>query len=251
MGQIFGLAALMLAMAAIPARAADIKVLSAESVRGALETVAAGFTKSTGQGVEFAFMTAGQVRSRVQSGEAGDVAIASHAVIAELVKAGNAVQAIDLGRIGLAVAVRDGATVPDLSTPEAFVKALRAARTVAFTNPAAGGTAGLYFASLLQKLGIAEEVSKKAVLSTGGRDAASKVAKGEAELGITFPSEIAPVRGAKVAGMLPASLENYTTYAAAIPAKSTHAEAARAYIAALTAATARQRWIDAGFEPLN
>src|SRR6185295_18343453 len=110
-----------------------------------------------------------------------------------------------------------------------------------FTNPAAGGTAGIYFSGLLQKLGIAEEINKKAVFSHGGRDAVSKVASGEAELAITFPSEIVPVKGAKVGGMLPASLQNYTTYAASIPVRSSNADLAQSYIAALVASSARER----------
>lgn len=243
--------ALALSMAAMPAMAAEIKIVSAEAVRGALESVAAQYTKDTGNTVAFSFSTAGQVRDKVQAGEAADIAIASNTVIAGLVQAGKVAAATDLGRIGLAVAVREGAPVPDVSTPEAFVKALRAARAVSFTNPAAGGTAGIYFAGLLPKLGIAEEITKKAVYSHGGRDAAGKVASGEAELAITFPSEIVPVQGAKVAGMLPASLQNYTVYAASIPVASRNADVAQSYIAALTAAPSRDKWVAAGFEPLG
>jgi molybdate transport system substrate-binding protein len=249
--QQLGWLSLVLAMVAAPALAAEIKVVSAEAVRGALESVAAQFSKDSGHAISFAFMTAGQVRGKIEAGEAADIAIASSSVIAALVQAGKASQPVDLGRIGLAVAVRDGARVPDVSTPEAFVRALRAARAVSFTDPKAGGTAGIYFAGLLQRLGIADEITKKAVYSHGGRDAAGKVASGQAELAITFPSEIVPVKGAKVAGMLPESLQNYTVYAAAIPAASDKPDVALAYLAALTAATARPRWVAAGFEPLG
>jgi molybdate transport system substrate-binding protein len=244
-----GAVVLMLSMAMMPARAAEIRVISAEAVRDVLEGVAAQFSKDTGNTVSFAFMTAGQVRAKVEAGEAVDLAIASGGFMAELVKSGKTPASTDLGRIGMAVAIREGAIAPDVSTPEALTKTLLAARSVSYTNPAAGGTAGLYFAGLLQKLGIAEAVNKKAVLSTGGRNAAEKVAKGDAELGITFPSEINPVKGAKVGGMLPASLQNYVTYAAMIPATSRNAEAARAYLTALTAASAREHWTAAGFEP--
>jgi molybdate transport system substrate-binding protein len=251
MGHLLWLGTLTLAMAALPAHAGEIRVVSAEAVRGALEAVADQFSRDTGHKVTFSFMTAGQVRESVEKGEAADIAIASNAVIAGLVKEGRASEAIDLGRIGLAVAVRDGAQVPDLSTPEAFVQALRAARAVSFTDPAVGGTAGIYFSGLLQRLGVAEEVNRKAVFSSGGRDAVSKVAKGDADLAITFPSEIVPIKGARIAGMLPASLQNYTTYAAAVPVASHHVDLARIYIAALVAFDARERWTKAGFEPLN
>jgi molybdate transport system substrate-binding protein len=243
-------ASLLLALAAaFPAHADEIKVISAEAVRGALEGVATQFTKETGHKVSFAFMTAGQVRDRVESGEPIDIAIASSTVISKLAAAGQVAGATNLGRIGLAVAVRDGAPTPDVSTSEAFTKTLLAAKSVSFTDPAAGGTAGLYFLSLLKKLGIADEIAKKTVHSKGGRDAASKVANGEAELGITFPSEIMPVKGARVGGMLPVALQNYTTYVGALPAARAENAAARAYLAALTAAAAREQWVAAGFEP--
>jgi molybdate transport system substrate-binding protein len=243
-------ASLLLALAAtFPAHAAEISVISAEAVRGALENVAARFTKDTGHKVSFAFMTAGQVRNRVNSGEPADIAIASSTVMSELAAAGKVAGVTNLGRIGLAVAIRDGAVAPDISTPEAFRKALLAARSVSFTDPAAGGTAGLYFFSLLQRLGIADDVTKKAVYSKGGRDAASKVANGQAELGITFPSEIVPIKGARVGGMLPIALQNYTTYAGAMPSVRTGNAAAKADLSALTAEVAHESWISAGFDP--
>ena len=116
---------------------------------------------------------------------------------------------------------------------------------MSYTNPAAGGTAGLYFAGLLQKLGIADAVNKrKRCCRAADAMPPRKCAKGEAELGITFPSEINPVKGAKVGGMLPASLQNYVTYAATIPATSKNAEAARAYLAALTAGISAREHLD-------
>ncbi len=229
----------------------EIVVTSAEAVRDILEAVAPKFTEETGHTVSLAFMTAGEVSRRVEAGEPIDLAIASSGVLAELAQTGKAPAASPLGRIGMAVAVREGGDVPELATPEAFVKALLAAKSVSYTDPAAGGTAGLYFAGLLRKLGIADEVNSRAVLSKGGRDAAEKVAKGEAELGITFPSEINPVKGARVGGMLPEALQNYVTYAAAIPAASKNTDAARAYLAALMAVSAREHWQAAGFEQLG
>src|SRR5262245_8533428 len=154
----------MLAFAmAMPARASDVRVVSAEAPRDALEAIAAQFEKDTGHKVTFAFMTAGQARAKVEAGEPVDVAITSPAMIAELLKSGKIAGSTNLGRIGLAVAVRDGAPTPDLSTLDAFTNALLDAKSVAFTNPAAGGTAGLYFAGLLKRLAIEEAVTKKAV----------------------------------------------------------------------------------------
>ena len=242
------LGAVYAASFALPAHAAEIKIISAESPRTALEHIAAQFQKDTGNTVAFEFMTAGQVRDRVMRGDKVDLAIASSGFIRELEKAGKTSEIDNLGRIGMAMAVHEGAPAPDISTPEKFVAALKAAKSVSFTDPAAGGTAGQYFAGLFEKLGVAEEIKRKAVLSTGGRNAAEKVAKGEAEIGFTFPSEIEPIKGAKVGGMLPASLQNYVVYVAAIPAGA-NADAARKFIAAAVAPDSRQAWTGAGFEP--
>ena len=87
------------------------------------------------------------------------------------------------------------------------------------------------------------------MLTKGGREAAIEVAEGRAEMAIVFISEIMPVKGVKLAGPLPPPLQDYSVYAAAIPASSTDAAAARAFIAALTSAAMAERWKAAGFEP--
>src|ERR1051326_9399593 len=101
----------------------------------------------------------------------------------ELEKVGNflAGSRTDLGRVGIGIAVRDGAAVPDVATPEAFKAALVAAKSIAYTNPAEGGTSGIYFAGLAQRLGIGDAVKTKSELTKGGREAAIEVAQGRAE----------------------------------------------------------------------
>src|ERR1700744_611455 len=158
--------------AATCACAGEIRILSAEAPRDALEGVGHQFEKARGDKAFFEFMTAGQVRDRIEAGAQVDLAIASSGVIGELAKSGKTGVPINLGRIGLAIAVREGLPIPDISTPEKFAATLRAVKSIAFTDPAAGGTAGQYFAKLLQRLGVADEVKGKAVLSKGGRDAA-------------------------------------------------------------------------------
>jgi len=229
---------------------ADIRVVSAEAVRDILETVAGPFAIDTGNTVSFAFMTAGQVRKHVDADEPIDLAIASSGITSELVKAGKVSSSTDLARIGLAVAVHESAPLLDLSTPDALVKTLLAARAVSYTHPSVGGTAGLYFGGLLRNLGIADDVNKRTVFSSGGRDVAEKVARGDAELGITFPSEINPVKGAKVGGMFPHALQNYVVYAATVPVAAQNADVARTYVALLTDASATPLWERAGFEAL-
>ena len=127
---------------------------------------------------------------------------------------------IDLGRTVTGVAVKQGAPAPDISTPENFKQALLAARGVSYSDPAAGGSSGNYFAGLLEKLGIAEEIGKKAVLGKRGYEVAQAVVDGRAELGTTFISELLTVPGVTIIGPLPGELYFANTYTAAIPAKS-------------------------------
>jgi len=96
--------------------------------------------------------------------------------------------------------VRAGAPQPDISTPDAIKKTLQAARTVAYTNPAAGGTAGIYMTGLLDRLGLTEEIKKKELLEKSGSAVADAVANGAAEIGISFTSELLPNKGRQGGG---------------------------------------------------
>jgi molybdate transport system substrate-binding protein len=172
------------------------------------------------------------LRDVISSGQHADLLIVSVPLMEELEKTGKFVAGsrADLGRVGIGVAVREGASTPDVATPDAFRRALVAAKSIAFTDPAAGGTSGIYFKGLTERMGIGDAVKAKAVMTRGGREAAIEVA-------------------VKVAGLLPPSLQDYSAYAAAIPASSTDVAAARAFITALTSAAMAQRWRTNGFEP--
>jgi molybdate transport system substrate-binding protein len=181
-----------------PARAADLKVISAGAVRGLIGQIIDDYSGRTGQKFDFTIGTTGQLRTIIASGQHADLIICSALLMAELEKVGKFVAGsrTDLGRVGIGVAVREGAMAPDVATPESFKAALLAARSIAYTNPAEGGTSGIYFAGLADRLGIGDAVKVKSVLTKGGREAAIEVAEGRAELAIVFISEaVAPRRG--------------------------------------------------------
>jgi molybdate transport system substrate-binding protein len=113
----------------------------------------------------------------------------------------------------------------------------------------AGGSSGIYFAALLERLGIAADVNKKAVLRPTGRNVAEAVARGEAEIGITFISEFLPIKGTQVVGPLPATMQFTNGYAAAVSATSGAGAAARAFIVFLTSPGAREHFKAFGLEP--
>jgi molybdate transport system substrate-binding protein len=247
------LAALVACMTTLfspPANAAEIKVISAGAVRSVIAGMIEDYRKRSGDTFDFTVGTTGQLRDVIASGKPADLLITSAPLMAELEKTGGLTPGsrTDLGRVGIGVAIRDGAPVPDFSTPAAFAKTLLDAKSVAYTAPELGGTSGVHLLALLKKLGIYDAVAKKAVHAKGGLDISQKVARGEAEIGVTLISEIVPVKGARMAGPLPEELQLWTVYTSAIPASSTQPAAARAFVAALTSQAMAPRWTAGGFE---
>lgn len=231
--------------------AVEIKVISAGAVKSMVVALGAEFERETGNKLNLNFNTAGAQRARLLAGDAADLVILSESAIAALDKTGMFAPGsiIDLGRTVTGVVVEEGAAIPDISTPEAFKQALLKARSVAYTDPKAGGSSGTMFAAMLEKLGIAGEINKKAVLGKGGHDVAVSIAEGRAEIGTTFISEVLPVKGAKIIGQLPGDLHNTNTYTAAIHAKAASHDGALALLHYLTQPASRARWTAAGLEP--
>ena len=228
-----------------------IKVLSAGAVRSMVDALGPEFERASGNKLNITFATAFAQRERIINGAAADLVIVSESIIAELEKLGFVVAGSpkNLGRTVTGVIVPEGAPSPDISTPEAFKQALLKAKSVAYTDPKAGGSGGIMFAGLLEKLGIADAVNAKAVLCKGGLDVSTTIAAGRAEIGTTFISEALPVKGLKVVGPLPGELYNANTYTAAIHKAAMEREGATAFLAALTNPATRARWTAAGLEP--
>ena len=225
--------------------------MSAGAVKSMVAVLGAEFERETSTKLNLNFGTAGSMRDRLKAGEATDLIILSESIIAELNKSGMFVAGsiTDLGRTVTGVVIKDGAAIPDISTPEAFKQALLKARSVAYTDPKAGGSGGTMFAGLLEKLGIADAIAKKAVLCKGGYDVAGAIVDGRAEIGTTFISEVLPVKGAKVVGTLPGELHNTNTYTAAVFAGAASCDGAAALLGFLTNPATRSRWTAAGLEP--
>jgi molybdate transport system substrate-binding protein len=226
---------------------ATIKVMSAGAVKAMVELLAPEFERETGNKLDLNFGTAGALRDRIKNGERSDVVILSQSIIAGL--GALVTDAIDLGRTVTGVVVKDGAPLPDISTPEAFKQALLNARAVAYTDPKSGGSGGTVFVGLLEKLGVADAVARKAVLCKGGWDVCRAIVEGEADIATTFISEVVPVKGAKVVGPLPGDLYNANSYTGAVGAEAADAEAALAFLRFVTNPANRARWTAAGLEP--
>lgn len=222
------------ACAATAAPAADIKVLTAGAYKAVLLAQVPEFEKQTGHKVSVQNDTAGALLRRIKSGEAFDLAVLTPAVVDELVRSGElaAGTSAPLAKVGIGIAVKKGAPQPDVSTTAAFRQALLDARAVAYIDPKAGGTSGIYLAQLFEKMGIAAQVSPKAVLVPGGYTA-EKLVTGEADIAVQQMSELVAVSGAQVVGYLPADIQSYTTYAGAIGSKAADRAAAMQLLSAL------------------
>jgi molybdate transport system substrate-binding protein len=223
--------ALSLAMSQL-AQAAEIKVVSGGAFKQVLNALAAEYRKETGIKLDISYRTVGQHLDLIRSGqEEFDVAVLTSAAIDDLVKQGKVAAGTraDLAKTGIGVVVKAGAPAPDISTVDAFKRALLAAKSVAFIDPKAGGSSGIYVEGLLARLGIADQVNAKAVLVHGGA-VADHVADGEAEIGIHQISEILPVAGVRLVGPLPPEIQNFTVYAAGVGVTAKDGNAARALV---------------------
>ncbi len=211
-------------------RAAEIKLLTAGAMRSVVDALLPDFEKKTGHKVVLDNGTAGALARRIEGGEAFDLAIITPAVVDDLAKKGKiAGTRIDLAKVGMGVGVKEGAAVPDIRSVDAFKRALLEAKSVAYIDPKAGGSSGIYFDKLIDRLGIGEQVRAKAKLKQGGY-VAELVASGEAELAVHQISEIVPVKGVKLVGPLPAEVQNTTTYSAGLGASAKEGAAAKALI---------------------
>jgi molybdate transport system substrate-binding protein len=200
------------------AAAAEIKVFAAGAFKPVLlQAVAPGFEKRTGHKVVVTSDTAGALAKRIAQGEEFDLAVLPPAQLETLAKDAAVADGsiTPLAKVLIGVAVKQGAPRPDIGTTAAFKQALLAAKSVAYIDPASGGSSGVYLKQLFDKLGIAPQIAAKAVLVPGGL-VAQRVVDGQAELGIHQISEIVAVPGAVLVGPLPAEVQNPTVYAGAL-----------------------------------
>ena len=226
----------VLAGLAQSAPAAEIKVLTTGAMKEVVLAVAQDFEKRTGHKVTVDNATAGVLSRRISGGEAFDVTVNTPAMIDDLIRASKIVAGsrVNLARVGVGVAVKQGAPLPEIGTLDAFKRTLIAARAVAHGDPSAGGSGGIYVAAMLARIGVADAIKGRTILVPGGL-VAERVVTGEAEIGLHQISEILAVKGVTLVGPLPAEIQNYTTYAVGLAAAAKDADAAKALIAALAA----------------
>jgi molybdate transport system substrate-binding protein len=209
--------AALLLCGAQAALAAQISVLSAGAIEPGIRPALAAFEKASGHSVTLTFATAPQIRQRIEAGAVVDMLIAPPAVLDELEQAGkigaDRTQRVPIGRVGLGVAVRPGAALPDISNADALKRAVLEADSLVFNR----ASTGLYFEALLKKMGIDAEALPKSTRYADGASVMEHVLHGKGrEIGFGAITEIVLLRGKglQLVGPLPPELQNFTAYMA-------------------------------------
>ena len=231
---VIGIAALM-TTASI--RAAEIKVLASNGVREALLELAPAFERATGNKLVITFGLAAALKRQIEAGEAFDLAILTSSGIDDLAKQDkvDAASRAAIARSGVGIGIKKGGPRPDIGTPDALQRTLLSAKSIAWAKE---GASGVYFAGLLERMGIAEQMKPKVVLAPSGAVVGKLVAGGEVQLGVILVNELMAAPGVEVLGPLPAELQNYTVFHAGVGVGSKDSSAAKALIKFLTTPSA-------------
>jgi molybdate transport system substrate-binding protein len=227
----------------------ELRVVSTHAAMDVLDALKPRFERETGIRLWLGYDPAKAVKRTLENGGTCDVAIVTRPIFDALVEQNMmlADTRCDVGRCGLGVAVRQGAPLPDVSSVDALKRAFLSAKSVVRSTD---GTSGQHFETLIERLGIADQMRGKIVMGPSGR-VAELVARGEAELAIQQIPELLPVKGTTYAGPYPAELQLYSTFCAGVTTKCRHRAEAQAFIASLITPQAAGLFRAAGLEPIG
>jgi molybdate transport system substrate-binding protein len=220
--------------------AAELKVLSAGAVQPGLNAAAKIFRDKTGDEAKIAYDPATVLGKRVAGGEVADIVVSSPAVIADLTKAKRVLPEgqVGLGRVGVGVVVREGAPLPDLSNAQALKNALIAADAVVYNT----ASSGAYVEDMLKKIGAFDAIQGKLVRLFDGNAVMRRLVEGKGkEFGFGGITDIVLNRdkGVQLVGPLPAEIQNYTSYTAAVITVAPNPDSAKAFLAYLASIDGR------------
>ena len=227
----------------------EVTLIAPGGIRAAIEQLIPGFEKKTGHKVKATFGSGLGTKRQVAKGEAFDVPIVQPPY-PEVLSSGNVVAntATPLASVALGLAVRQGGPKPDISTPEAVKRTLLGAKSVSYPNAAGGAAAGVTFDEMLKKLGIAQQMEPKLKRAQGGARAMEIVAKGEAEIGFTFVSEMNEP-GIEIVGAMPKAIATPTSLVGFVSAHAKDPAAAKALLEYLSSPDAAAAYKAQHMEP--
>jgi molybdate transport system substrate-binding protein len=222
------------------AQAAEIRVLSGNGAKAAVRELCTQFERATGNKINLHFEVNADIQKKIEAGEAFDVAVLNPPVIEALSKEAKIVTGsrADIGRAGLGVAVRQGAPKPDISSVDAFRRTLLAAKAVAYPGK---GASGLYFVSLLDRMGIKAQMQGKLK---------PMLARGDADLVVVVATRIMDVGGVEMVGPIPEELQTKIGFAAGLSASAKEPDVAKSLIRFMTAPSAAATLRAKGVDPI-
>jgi molybdate transport system substrate-binding protein len=210
----------------------DVKVFSTIAVQSALEALVPQFETANGCRLDITWNTAPALVKRLQGGETADVLILNRAGMDAMMRDGRVLAGSEatLASSATALAVKAGAPRPDISTPEALKRTLLETRAISYSDPAAGGASGIYFAKLLERLGIAAEINAKTKYPPPAGLCADLLVSGEVDLAVQQKPELLQVPGIEILGLLPGDLHMVTVFVACVEASSAEPATGKALI---------------------
>ncbi len=227
----------------------EITLIAPGSSKSAMDKLIPGFESKTSYKVKMTNGTGLVIKKLVLQGDGFDVAVVQPPV-PDVLASGNVVTSSQrpLATVAIGVVVRKGAPKPDISTPEAVKRTLLAAKSITYPDPAMGSASGASFTETLKKLGIFEQVFPKVKLAPSGIAALATVAKGGAEIDISFLSEVSDP-GVELVGALPVEISTPTGFVGFVASHSKSAEAAKALLDYLSSPDAAPIYTAQGFRP--
>jgi len=214
-----------------PARAAEVRVLSAAEMQSVFKEIREEFQRASGYRLAIHYGTVGAVNEWTMAGEEADLIISSSQSMPSLVYEGK-IQAgsqTAISQTGIGIVVAAGIEL-SVNSAEDFKRALLAAKAIVYADPARGGAAGVHVAKVIERLGLTEQLRPKLRLAAGGDITEVTLSLGPTALGITQISEIADKPKARLAGPLTAELQNYTVFIAGVPADAPQSEGTTALL---------------------
>ena len=226
-----------------------MKGLFSNGVKAVVLDLLPQFERANGVTPVITWASTNMLMDEIGKGATGDLAILTDEAIDGLIQQGKMVAGsrVDLVRSAIGIAVRQGAPKPDIGSAAALKQTLLSARAISYSKT---GISGVYFPTVLERLGIAEQVAAKVLIPPSGVPVGEVVAKGDAEIGVQQISELLPVPGIEIVGPLPAELQKVTVFSAGTFVGATDPQAAKALITLLTSSAARPVYQRKGMEPV-
>ena len=229
--------------------AADVRIISSGGAQQILRTLAPQFEKASGKTVEVVIAVVGTIEQKLLAGERADIVLLPIPLLERIEKnsAFRSEYKAVVAQVGIGVAVREGATLPDVSTPAAVRALFVQTRSVSFPDPQQTPSGG-HLLNVFEKLGIADVMRPKLTFRNAIEGGINLVRDGEIETGLYLATEILPAKGVRLAGTLPAALQGYIVYAVGVANGLGAASAATQFAKFLSDPAVREQWTKAGFE---